>query len=98
MFQFEPVQLPHSQFLDIHCCWVPEPTLPSMRLSDIQPPLAHPLCWCSTISPRTCIRRNGIAWETAHCMTPPAGVTEKPSAALQNVVVALLFRALASAC
>ena len=37
------------------------------------------------------MRRKGTAWETAHCMVPPAGVTEKPSADFQNVQVALLF-------
>src|SRR6202789_3419844 len=78
MFQFAPVQLPHSLFLEIHCCCGPAPTLPSISESDIHPPLAHPPFWCSTISPRTCIRRNGTACETAHCIVPPAGVIEKP--------------------
>src|SRR5271154_6215557 len=97
MFQLEPVQLFHSLLREIHCCCEPESALPSMRESDIQPPLAHPLCWWSTRSPRTCIRRKGIACDTAHCIVPPVGVTEIPSIALQNVVVALLFLALASA-
>jgi hypothetical protein len=42
MFQLAPVQEPHSLLRLIHCCCVPEPTLPSMRESDIQPPLAQP--------------------------------------------------------
>ena len=45
-----------------------------------------------------CIRRSATACETAHCIVPPVGVTENPSAALQKVVVALLFGRLASAC
>ena len=36
------------------------------------------------------MRRKGTACETAHCMVPPVGVTEKPSAARQKVQVALL--------
>ncbi len=36
------------------------------------------------------MRRKGAACDTAHCIVPPAGVIENPSAALQNVVVALL--------
>jgi hypothetical protein len=98
MFQFAPVQLPHSVFREIHCCWGPAPTLPSIRSSDIQPPLAHPPFWWSTISPRTCMRRNGTACETAHFMVPPVGVTEKPSAAFQNVQVALFLGRVASEC
>src|SRR5580658_4663373 len=96
MFQFEPVQLPHSLLREIHCCCEPEPTFPSTSESDIHPPLAHPLCWCSTRSPRMCIRRNGTACETAHCIVPPAGVTENPSAARQKVQVALFRGRLAS--
>ena len=42
------------------------------------------------------MRRNGTAWETAHCIVPPAGVTEKPSPAFQNVQVALLLGRVAS--
>src|SRR5215471_17872725 len=90
MFQFAPVQLPHSLLREIHCCCGPAPTFPSTIESDIQPPLAHPPFWCSTMSPFTCIRRNGAACETAHCIVPPLGVTLKPSSALQNVHVALL--------
>src|SRR5580692_2260436 len=90
MFQFDPVQLFQSQFREIHCCWLPEPTLPSTSESDIHPPLAQPLCWCSTTSPRTCMRRSETACETAHCIVPPVGAIEIPSAALQKVVVALL--------
>ncbi len=90
MFQFEPVQLFQSQLREIHCCWLPESTLPSTSESDIQPPLAQPRCWCSTRSPRTCMRRSDTACETAHCIVPPAGFIESPSAALQKVVVALL--------
>ena len=97
MFQLEPVQLPHSLLREIHCCWVPESTLPSTAVSDIQPPLAQPRCWWSTKLPRTCIRRRGAACATAHCMVPPVGVTEKPSAARQKVQVALLCGRLASA-
>src|ERR1035441_9295899 len=96
MFQLAPVQLRHSVLREIHCCWGPAPTLPSMRSSDIQPPLAHPFFWWSTMSPRTCMRRKGTACETAHCIVPPAGVTEKPSAAFQKVQVALLFGRVAS--
>ena len=44
------------------------------------------------MSPRMCMRRKGAACETAHCMVPPVGVTEKPSTARQKVVVALLLR------
>src|SRR6202041_2687073 len=98
MFQLEPVQDRHSQFLEIHCCCDPESTLPSPRSSDIHSPLAHPCCWWSTRSPAMCMRRRGTACETAHCIVPPAGVTENPSAARQKVVVALLFGRLASAC
>src|ERR1035437_10274702 len=66
MFQLAPVQLRHSVLREIHCCWGPAPTLPSMRASDIHPPLAHPFFWWSTMSPRTCMRRKGTACETAH--------------------------------
>src|SRR3984893_7034938 len=90
MFQFEPVQLFQSQLREIHCCWLPESTLPSTNESDIHPPLAHPRFCCSTRSPRTCTRRSDTACETAHCIAPPAGFIESPSAALQKVVVALL--------
>ena len=45
-----------------------------------------------------CMRRNGAACETAHCIEPLAGVTEKPSADFQNVQVALLFGRVASEC
>ena len=45
MFQLEPVQEPHSELREIHCCCGPAPTLPSIRLSDIQPPLAQPFFW-----------------------------------------------------
>src|SRR5579859_6958253 len=96
MFQFEPVQLFHSLFLEIHCCCEPESTFPSTSESDIHPPLAHPRFWCRTKSPFTCIRRNGIACDTAHCIVPPVGVTENPSAARQKVQVALLCGRLAS--
>ena len=96
MFQLAPVQLPHSLLREIHCCCGPAPTLPSMTESDIQPPLAQPLFWWSTMLPRTCMRRNGTAWETAHCMVPPVGVTEKPSTPRQKVQVALLRGRLAS--
>ena len=44
------------------------------------------------------MRRSATACETAHCIVPPAGVIERPSAALQKVVVALLFSKFASAC
>src|ERR1039458_2842731 len=92
MFQLAPVQLPHSLLREIHCCWLPDPTLPSTRESDIQPPLAQPLFWWSTMLPRTCMRRKGTACETAHCMTPVGGVTDRPSAALQKVTRAALPR------
>src|SRR3569833_692868 len=98
MFQFAPVQLFHSLLREIHCCWGPAPTLPSTRESDIHPPLAHPPIRCSTMSPFTCIRRNGAACETAHCIVPLVGVTEKPSTARQNVHVALFHNKLASEC
>jgi len=97
MFQFEPVHDFHSLLREIHCCCVPESTLPSIKESDIQPPLAQPCFWCSTRLPSTCIRRNGTACETAHCIVPSVGVTEKFSTPRQKVVVALLFGALASA-
>src|SRR5579863_5723948 len=42
MFQLDPVQLRHSLLREIHCCCEPESVLPSIRESDIQPPLAHP--------------------------------------------------------
>src|ERR1700730_14627267 len=64
--------------------------------SDI--PHHHPRFWCSTRSPRTCMRRSDTACDTAHCIVPPAGAIETPSAALQKVVVALLFLWFASAC
>ena len=96
MFQFEPVQRCHSVLRDIHCCWVPESTVPSTTVSLIQPPLAQPCCWFSTMLPCTCMRRNDTACETAHCIVPLSGVTEKPSADRQNVVVALLLREAAS--
>ena len=44
MFQLEPVQLFQSLLREIHCCWEPESTLPSTRVSDIQPPEAQPRC------------------------------------------------------
>src|ERR1017187_2921652 len=43
-----------------------------------------------------CMRRNGTACETAHFMVPPVGVTENPSAAFQNVQVALFLGRVAS--
>src|SRR5579863_2707363 len=45
MFQFEPVQLPHSLLREMNCCCVPESTFPSIWLSAIQPPLAQPCFW-----------------------------------------------------
>src|ERR1035441_7627146 len=45
-----------------------------------------------------CMRRNGTACETAHFMVPPVGVTENPSAAFQNVQVALFLGRVASEC
>jgi hypothetical protein len=36
------------------------------------------------------MRRSDTACDTAHCIVPPAGAIEIPSAALQKVVVALL--------
>src|ERR1035438_7665162 len=33
MFQFAPFQPPHSVFREIHCCWGPESTLPSIKES-----------------------------------------------------------------
>src|ERR1700736_4516071 len=97
MFQFEPVQLFQSQLREIHCCWLPESTLPSTSESDIQPPLAQPRFWCSTSAPRTCMRRSDTACETAHCIVPPTVFIESPSAVLQKVVVALLCPRLAFA-
>src|ERR1700677_3983513 len=97
IFQFDPVHDFHSLFREIHCCCEPESTFPSVSESDIHPPLAQPRCWCSTISPRTCIRRNDTACDTAHCIGPPTGVTETPEIPRQRVVVALLFPTLASA-
>src|SRR6266567_4744241 len=97
MFQLEPVQLAHSALRESHCCCDPESTVPSMSESEIQPPLAQPRSWCSIRLPRTCMRRKATACETAHCVVPPLGVTEKPSAARQNVQVALLRGRLASA-
>src|SRR5579863_1661721 len=96
MFQLEPVQLRHSLFLEIHCCCDPESTFPSIWESDIQPPLAQPWFWCNTRSPLICMRRNGAACETAHCIVPPVGATEKPSTARQKVQVALFRGKLAS--
>src|SRR6201991_3941463 len=96
MFQFAPVQLPHSLLREILCCWVPEFTLPSTTESDIQPPLAHPLFWFRTMSPLMCMRRKGTACETAHNIWPPAGVTARPSMAFEKVVVALSLREAAS--
>src|SRR5579863_1530114 len=98
MFQLAPVHEPHSLLRLIHCCCEPEPTLPSTNESDIHPPLAHPPFWFSTRSPRMCIRRNGTACDTAHCIVPPAGVTENPSTPRQKVQVALLCGRLASEC
>src|SRR5688572_13082992 len=80
MFQFEPVQLPHCVLREIHCCCVAEFTFPSTSTSDIQPPLDQPLFWLSFMPPRTCMRRKGTAWETAHWMVPLLGSMEKPSA------------------
>src|SRR5690348_8579775 len=84
MFQFQPVHLAHSLLRDIHCCCEPESTVPSTSVSDIHPPLAQPCISCSTRLPRTCIRRSGAAWETAHCIVPPVGTAEKFSVARQN--------------
>src|SRR5687767_2041073 len=89
MFQFDPVQLPHWVLREIHCCWVAELTLPSTSTSDIQPPLDQPLFWLSFMPPRTCMRRNGTACDTAHCMVPLVGWIEKPSAPRQKFWVAL---------
>ena len=74
----------------------PAATLPSMRVSEIQPPLAQPPFWWRMMSPWTCMRRKGAACETAHFIAPPAGTTQKFSAARQKVVVALLLREAAS--
>src|SRR5688572_9415364 len=91
MFQLEPVQLPHCAFLEIHCCWGPEPTFPSMRESEIQPPLPQPPFWWSTRLPRTCMRRKGTACETAHCVVPPELPVAKFSTPRQTFWVALLL-------
>src|ERR1700679_2830300 len=91
MFQLEPVQLFQSLLREIHCCCVPESTLPSTRVSDIHPPDAQPCCWLRTRLPRMWRRRMGTACETAHCMVPSVGVTAKVSAARQEGVVAVLW-------
>src|SRR5579862_5977718 len=97
MFQLEPVHWFHSTFREIHCCCVPESTVPSMRLSESQPPDAQPCSWCNTRLPATCIRRRATACETAHCIVPAVGWTMKPSAERQKVQVALLRGSEASA-
>ncbi len=93
MFQFEPVQRAHSLLREIHCCCVAESTTPSTRTSLNQPPLAQPFFWLSRMLPRTCMRRNGAAWDTAHCIVlspmPSVGVTAKFSAPRQKFCVAL---------
>jgi len=66
-------------------------------VSDIQPPLAQPCCWCSTKLPKNVHSAEGRSLRDGHCMVPLVAVTEKPSAARQKVQVALLCGRLASA-
>src|SRR5678815_5277872 len=94
MFQTWPVQLPHCALREIHCCCEPLPTSKSINESEIQPPLR----WRTRLLLRTCMRRNGIACETAHCMPPPGGVTEKFSTPRQKFCVALLLGSAGSEC
>src|SRR5262245_62622782 len=99
MFHTWPVQLPHCALREIHCCCDPLPTSKSIRESEIQPPLVQPPLRCSTrLLLRMCMRRNGIACETAHCMPPPGGVTEKFSTPRQKFCVALLLGSTGSEC
>ncbi len=71
----------------IHCCCVPDWICPSILLSEIQPPLDQPPSDSARL-PRTCIRRYGAAWDTAHRSRPPVGVTDRFSADRQKFCVA----------
>ncbi len=97
MFQLAPDQPPHSVLREIHCCWVPGSTFPSILESAMNPPLAQPPS-SSRRSPRTCIRRYGAACDTAQRSAPEAGVTERFSAERQKFWVALPWNQSASAC
>ncbi|GAA0384009.1 hypothetical protein GCM10009530_38600 [Microbispora corallina] len=96
-FQFSPVQPPIWELRVSHCCCPPESTVPSIVESEIQPPLAQPPS-TSVRPPRTCMRRYGAAWETAHRSWPPVGVTDRFSAPRQKFWVALPWNQSASAC
>src|SRR5882757_10222778 len=79
MFQLEPLQLPHSELRDIHCCCEPDLTCPSTLVSASRPPLDQPPS-SSCRSPFRCMRRYGAACETAQRSAPPVGLTARFSA------------------
>ena len=98
MFQTEPDQLPYSEFREMYCCCDPVDTSASILVSAMNPPLDQP--WprgSSCSSPRTCIRRNGAAWETAHRSLPSGGITIMFSASRQKLQVPLSLNQSASA-
>ena len=92
MFQFAPFQLPHSAFLENHCCCEPEFTWPSILQSAIKPPLDQPPSQ-RLRSPLTCTRRNAVACDTAQMLMfwSWVGVTERFSTPRQKLQVALLL-------
>src|SRR5476649_821629 len=88
MFQPLPVQLPNCELRVNHCCCPPELTWLSIFESAMKPPLDQPPS-SRTRLPRTCMRRNGEACETAHFSVPPLGTTAMFSAMRQKFCVAL---------
>src|SRR5690606_36940790 len=91
MFHSVPAQPPVSVESRVyHCCCGQARTSPSVTESATYPPDAHPYRdECSMRLPRTCTRRIGAAWETAHRMSPPEGVTARFSTERQKFCVAL---------
>src|SRR5271168_4549650 len=91
MFHTPPCQEPHSQLREIHCCCEPDTTLPSILVSDSQPPLAQPPMK-SQRSPAMCMRRIGAACDTAHTTLPlSGGLAVKFSHARQKFCVTLVL-------
>ena len=74
-------------YYEITLCCEPEIIVPSILESDIKPPLDQPPSK-STKLPFICMRRKGVAWDVAHLLVPPSGVTAIPATDLQKVHVA----------
>src|SRR5882762_5648469 len=92
MFQFCPLQLPQTSFLESHCCCVMELTVESTLESARNPPLDQaPLSVFARFRfPLICMRRRAVPWDTAHVIVLPlVGVTARFSQARQKFIVAL---------